>query len=97
MRHRLGSVLFSPTTLPVHCVATVDRYATRLQAEKALAAGHGSRLTDTVMLGVQRVSDDEVKLRRCKISKHGNAGMHLFCFVGVDHRHLPPGTEDVSA
>lgn len=37
-----------------------DRYATRLQAEKALAAGHGSRLTDTVMLGVQRVPDDEV-------------------------------------
>lgn len=35
------------------------RYATRLQAEKALAAGHGSRLTGTVMLGVQRVSDDE--------------------------------------
>ncbi|CAM9524118.1 unnamed protein product [Ectocarpus sp. 4 AP-2014] len=36
------------------------KYATRLQAEKALAAGHGSRLTDTVMLGVQRVPDDEV-------------------------------------
>ncbi|CAB1116319.1 unnamed protein product [Ectocarpus sp. CCAP 1310/34] len=35
------------------------KYATRLQAEKALAAGHGSRLTDTVMLGVQRVLDDE--------------------------------------
>eukprot|EP00903_Cladosiphon_okamuranus_P017556 g16170.t1 len=35
------------------------KYATRLQAEKALAAGHGSRLTDTVMLGVQRISDDE--------------------------------------
>lgn len=36
------------------------RYATRLQAEKALAAGHGSRLTETVMLGVQRVNEDEV-------------------------------------
>ncbi|CAM9263741.1 unnamed protein product [Laminaria digitata] len=36
------------------------KYATRLQAEKALAAGHGSRLTETVMLGVQRVNEDEV-------------------------------------
>ncbi|CAM9326133.1 unnamed protein product, partial [Hapterophycus canaliculatus] len=36
------------------------KYTTRLQAEKSLAAGHGSRLTDTVMLGVQRVPDDEV-------------------------------------
>lgn len=37
------------------------RYATRLQAEKALAAGHGSRLTETVMLGVQRINEDEVR------------------------------------
>ncbi|CAM9123821.1 unnamed protein product [Sphacelaria rigidula] len=36
------------------------KYATRLQAEKALAAGHGSRLTNTVMLGVQKVVEDEV-------------------------------------
>ncbi|CAM9166376.1 unnamed protein product [Pylaiella littoralis] len=35
------------------------KYATRLQAEKARAAGHGSRLTETVMLGVEKLSDDE--------------------------------------
>lgn len=40
-----------------------DRYATRLQAEKAVAAGHGSRLSDKVMLGVQKVQD-EVSARR---------------------------------
>lgn len=39
------------------------RYATRLQAEKALAAGHGSRLSDTVMLAVQKVLEDEVGKR----------------------------------
>lgn len=49
-----------PATHPfVRVVAPSTRYATRLQAEKALAAGHGARLTDTVMLGVQRVPDDE--------------------------------------
>lgn len=47
------------------------RYATRLQAEKALAAGHGSRLTATVMLGVQKVPDDEV----CYGVEHAAAGV----------------------
>lgn len=53
-------LFFQDTKVCTRCFLPLDRYATRLQAEKALAAGHGSRLTDTVMLGVQRVSDDEV-------------------------------------
>ena len=43
----------------ISLICALPRYATRLQADKALAAGHGSRLTDAVMLGVQKVSDEK--------------------------------------